>query len=96
MYKTKEQFNWMLNELTSYKRGIESMQMENDILKNALTGIARMMKISPEDFAKAMIGGKNNEDYEKDVLLAFTKITGRTTNDLDGVVAQEIKKDKKK
>jgi hypothetical protein len=43
-----------------------------------------------------MIGGKSNEEYEKDVMVAFTTKTGRNADGLNGVVAQEIKKAKKK
>lgn len=72
----------------------ERLGMLNDVTNNTIVGIARMLKISPKDFAEAMMGGKMNKQYEADVLVEFQKITGRTTDAMDTVVAQELKKSK--
>ncbi len=96
MQLTQEQVEWMVNQITILSREIQRLDMHNTITQNTILGVARVMKVPAEQFAEAMIGGKSNEEYENDVMTHFTQKTGRTANGLDGVVAQEIKKSKKK
>lgn len=81
-------------QIQQLHRLYERLGMHNDVTSNTIIGIARILKISPKDFAQAMMGGKLNKQYEADVLVEFQKITGRSTNAMDTVVAQELKKSK--
>ena len=92
---TKEQIEWLLNQVTILTREIQRLDMHNTIVQNSVLGLGRVMKIPADQFAEAMIGGKANEEYEKDVMIAFTSKTGRNADGIGGVVAQEIKKSKK-
>lgn len=96
MNLTQEQVEWMVNEITLLSREIKRLDMHNTITQNTVIGVARIMKVPADHFAEAMIGGKANEEYEKDVMDKFTQKTGRSADGLNGVVAQEIKKSKKK
>lgn len=93
---TKEQAEWLINQITILSREIQRLDMHNTITQNTVLGVARIMKVPADHFAEAMIGGKANEEYEKDVMDSFTQKTGRNADGLNGVVAQEIKKSKKK
>jgi hypothetical protein len=96
MQFTKEQMEWLINQVTILSREVQRLDMHNTIVQNSVLGLGRVMKIPADQFAEAMIGGKSNEEYEKDVMVAFTTKTGRNADGLNGVVAQEIKKAKKK
>lgn len=96
MELTKEQAEWIINQVTILSREIQRLDMHNTINQNTVMGLARIMKVPAEQFADAMIGGKNNKEYEDDVIVEFTKKTGRSTDGLNGVVSQEIEKSKRK
>lgn len=91
-----DQLQYILNQLSHHRNDVNSVKDHNIILQNTMIGLGRVLKIPPEEFAEAMIGGSRNAEYEKDVLIAFSKITGRKINKIDRTISQEIKKDIKK
>ncbi len=84
---------FILNLINQNKREIQKVSDMNVILQNTMLGLGRILNIPPEEFAEAMIGGGKNSEYEKDVIVAFTRLTGRQTNKIDQTISQEIKKD---